>query len=564
MDRRLRIAPSRRCLAIAAAVTVVVSGLGLGLFGSVWPAIASTIGNADQYNDIFNDGAPSSVVSPLLGGNSVQVNQRYGCTLVHEDLSAGTAHGCPQGNPYWHHGIDLSSSAHQTWYSGGDGTVVDTQYAALGIQDPGGKIVYFVHGDTYQVSKFASVGYGQALAQASSPCIWPPRGSCSGTHLHLEVHNSVIGTLDTDDINPEPWVVGWQLAGHLAPGGPVDSWGPNRLDVFVRGNDYGYWHLAGNGATFNINAWEQHLYPNGTTFESQPVAVSSAKNRIDLFGIGFDGVLYHQWWDGISWNPAPAVTGWQRLGIPSQSSLVGTPAVATWGVNRLDVFARDTAGHVWHTCTSDEINWCSWEDHAGDVTADPAVVSWGPNRLDVFARNSSNTFEHQSWGGAGWGPGPTYQDWEAHGTAHGPLFSTRPSLASWGVNRLDIFGTATDGSLAHQSWNGYVWSPTQTTWDAYGNPAGKTLTGPAAVASWTPNRVDVFARDTSGAAWHTYSGYWGSWDPLNGVLTADLAEVTWGLNRLDVFGRGVNTTLFWLYWSGSGWTTWTTLGLVTT
>jgi hypothetical protein len=302
--------------------------------------------------------------------------------------------------------------------------------------------------------------------------------------------------------------------------------------------------------------------PAGTTFESQPVAVSWGANRIDLFGIGSDGVLYHQWWDGNSWNPLPATTSWQGLGDPGQYRLTGNPAVNSWGPNRLDIFARDTNGHLWHTCWGGGPTWCTWEDHGGNVTSDASVVSWGPNRLDVFVRDNNNGYEHQAWGGSlPWGPGPTMQDWEPHGSPSG-TFASRPSMAAWGLNRLDIFGTGADGNLYHLAWNGSNWSPS-TGWDGYGNP-GANLVGAPAVATWSNGRLDVFVRDNTGAASHTYSGWWGNYEIHGSRFTADLAEVSWSANRLDIFGRAQDTTTLWQSWNGSvwvpgGWTGWTSL-----
>jgi hypothetical protein len=36
----------------------------------------------------------------------------------------------------------------------------------------------------------------------------------------------------------------------------------------------------------------------GPAIVSNPAAVSWAANRIDLFGVGTDGNLYHKWWAG--------------------------------------------------------------------------------------------------------------------------------------------------------------------------------------------------------------------------------------------------------------------------
>jgi hypothetical protein len=60
-----------------------------------------------------------------------------------------------------------------------------------------------------------------------------------------------------------------------------------------------------------------------------PAAVSWGPNRLDLFVRGADNQLYHKWFDG-SWH------GWKALG----GTLASAPTVSTWGPGRLDVFAR--------------------------------------------------------------------------------------------------------------------------------------------------------------------------------------------------------------------------------
>ena len=50
-----------------------------------------------------------------------------------------------------------------------------------------------------------------------------------------------------------------------------------------------------------------------------PVRQSSAEwvtswsgNRLDIFGLGTDGAMYHKAWDGTAWRPS--LLGWERLG----------------------------------------------------------------------------------------------------------------------------------------------------------------------------------------------------------------------------------------------------------
>ena len=35
-------------------------------------------------------------------------------------------------------------------------------------------------------------------------------------------------------------------------------------------------------------------------------------NRLDIFGLGTDGAMYHKAWDGTAWRPS--LLDWERLG----------------------------------------------------------------------------------------------------------------------------------------------------------------------------------------------------------------------------------------------------------
>ena len=52
---------------------------------------------------------------------------------------------------------------------------------------------------------------------------------------------------------------------------------------------------------------------------------------------------------------------------------------------------------------------------------------------------------HKAWDGNAWLPSPT--GWEALGGT----FDSAPAVASWGSDRLDIFGLGTDNSMYHKA-----------------------------------------------------------------------------------------------------------------
>jgi hypothetical protein len=88
---------------------------------------------------------------------------------------------------------------------------------------------------------------------------------------------------------------------------------------------------------------------------------------------------------------------------------------------------------------------------------------------------------HKAWDGAEWRP--SQLDWEPLGGA----FGSRPAVASWAANRLDVFGVGSDGQLLHKAWDGSQWLPSQTDWEALGG----AFAGPPAATAWAENRLDV-------------------------------------------------------------------------
>ena len=42
------------------------------------------------------------------------------------------------------------------------------------------------------------------------------------------------------------------------------------------------------------------------------------------------------------------------------------------------------------------------------------------------------------------------------------------AVASWGANRLDIFGLGTDDQMYHKAWDGSAWWPSETGWQPLG------------------------------------------------------------------------------------------------
>jgi serine/threonine protein kinase len=170
----------------------------------------------------------------------------------------------------------------------------------------------------------------------------------------------------------------------------------------------------------------------------------------------------------------------------------------------------------------------------------PALASWQAEHLDMCIRGADNILWQRSYDKA-WG------SWKSLGS--NLLYD--PAVTSWSAGRLDVFARGADNALLHRWYDG-EWHE----WESLGG----ILTSNPAVASWGAGRLDVVVRSVGNGIWHkAFDGTWHEWSNLGGVLTSDPAVVTWGAGRLDIFARGTDNAL-WHKWYEGGWHEWHSLG----
>ncbi|MFP3558220.1 M12 family metallopeptidase [Paraburkholderia sp. SIMBA_049] len=312
-------------------------------------------------------------------------------------------------------------------------------------------------------------------------------------------------------------------------------WGPNRLDVFVRGTDNGIYHKYFDGR------WG----PSPTGWESlggatpNPIkAVSWGSGRLDLFVRGTDNGIYHKWFDG-RWGPSP--TGWESLGGATLDSI----EAVSWQPGRLDVFVRGTDNGIYHKYFDG--HWgpspTGWESLGGATPNPIKAVSWGSGRLDLFVRGTDNGIYHK-WFDGRWGPSPT--GWESLGGA------TLDSIeaVSWQPGRLDVFVRGTDNGIYHKYFDGH-WGPSPTGWESLGG----ATPNPIKAVSWGSGRLDLFVRGTDNGIYHKYfDGHWGpsptNWESLGGGTLDSIEAVSWAAGRLDLFVQGTDNVIYHKYFDG--------------
>ncbi len=271
--------------------------------------------------------------------------------------------------------------------------------------------------------------------------------------------------------------------------------------------------------------------------------------------------------------------GYENLGgtcAPGSS-----PAAASWGPGRLDLFIRGADDTLWHRAYED--TWGEWESLGGVLTSDPAAVSWGTNRIDVFARGLDNHLIHIAWTGAAWSPwqdlgrdlssspavcspkanmlGVAWRNASGAVTLLGynsgnwfPWISiagtgdSAPACVSTGMTDSELFFTGSDSKLYYAHYNGATWSTLQVL-------GGDCASGPGA-SSWGANRLDVFVRGPLNDLWQkSYSGSWSAWTALEGSIQfqGDPDAVCWGPNRIDLFAVGSDLAVWHKYWDDNQW-----------
>jgi hypothetical protein len=308
-----------------------------------------------------------------------------------------------------------------------------------------------------------------------------------------------------------------------------ETWYP-RLDTFARGTDGALWHR-----------WVEHdIWSNwvseGGYLDSAPTAMARAttENRID----GFYTSGGDLWWFYLIFKTGelthvnlgrpsgkvvdPGCGGF--LGFCSSGPLTSAPAVASWGLGRMDVFVFADEHHLVHRWF-DNYQWSDWELlSVADFAGDPVAVSWGRGRIDVFVHGSDDNHVYQKT----FDQGRWFQWQDLQGTL---LYS--PAVASWGPGRLDLFAVGTDRQLWTKWYSYGQWSGAGTSWDGWAPLAGTHTSSPSA-SSYGTGLLDVGARGTDnqlwlkrfdGSRWSGAGTTWDGWGGLGGTITSAPAVV---------------------------------------
>ena len=283
--------------------------------------------------------------------------------------------------------------------------------------------------------------------------------------------------------------------------------------------------------TFWRRSW--HMDDLGGSIAGPPTLASWGENRLDLFAKGADpSALYHKWWGGSAWS------AWEAT--PGGSALASAPGAVSWGPNRIDVAALGNPGGFMQHWYWDGTRW-NYDSLGGSgFKSAPDIASWGSGRLDVFAKGSDNTLWTKSWNGTAW------SGWSSLG---GPELLSAPAAVSWGPYRIDVVARVPGSNgdeLGHWWWDG-SWH-----YQSLGTPPGGLTMDPD-IASTESGKLFVYVRDGEGyVRQRVYDGYqWSGWPIIFGPVATSPTAVAWGPYRLDVAaGDPVDGSVLHWYWNG--------------
>ncbi|GGV29716.1 hypothetical protein GCM10010495_52370 [Kitasatospora herbaricolor] len=282
--------------------------------------------------------------------------------------------------------------------------------------------------------------------------------------------------LSTKTWNSSTWSA-WQTvslsaAGSTGPGSvkgePAVVSSPGGTDVFVRGADDALWTN-----TYKNGAWGTWTSLGGTLTAS-PAAASLGRDRIDVFIRSTDGKVYQKTFQQTPgqndlpayWPDVKWTTSWVSQDAPDSTTIVGTPA-AVASLNRIDLFARGTDNALWQkSYVSGE--WTGWTRRGGTLASSPTAASGGPGQIEVFATLApTDKIGQLSWTAAG-GWSSTWYDLGRAGIG-------APSATQVDY-RVNVYIRATDNTL--WQWYRIGTGPTGV-WQQLDNTLALTA-GPAA------------------------------------------------------------------------------------
>lgn len=163
---------------------------------------------------------------------------------------------------------------------------------------------------------------------------------------------------------------------------------------------------------------------------------------------------------------------------PPPNGLDAAPAMVLDRLGNSYLFARDTAGTLYHASDSAPI----WEAFDGSFSSRPTALVDADDEVHVFAQKTDGSIAHRTLS----------QPWQSLGStpeSPNPASAPQPVLGSDG--ELHVLVRTTDNTLWHRTLH--------SDWTSLG---GSLAGEPSAVRAFGDTAIHVFARGPDGGIWH--------------------------------------------------------------
>lgn len=291
----------------------------------------------------------------------------------------------------------------------------------------------------------------------------------------------------------------------------------NKLDIFTIGQD-GLVYTAAWDQYVSYSQWRGWwpVLSNKTIPGGQIAAVARAKDKLDIFMVGKDGNIYTAAWDQ---NQAEGKwRGWWQIGSLKAKPGSSISALAR-DANKLDVFVVGVDSKVytaaWDAAVADG-KWRGWWPiNNNEVAANSPViaVSRDAKKLDIFVTGKNNAVYTAAWD-ADVADGNWRGYWEIPGLK---LNNATPSLAAVvrGPAQIDVFGIGSDNIVYTAAWDAAVENGKWRGWWNIQN--GNAMSKGIAAVSRDGNKLDVFVIGMDNKVWtaawdaSVENGKWRGW-----------------------------------------------------
>jgi len=266
------------------------------------------------------------------------------------------------------------------------------------------------------------------------------------------------------------------------------------------------------------------------------------------------------------------------LAIASRAALAGPPAriggrVADVGDGSLILVGRLPNGDVaigqkkGSSLYAGPQAW-GWYGLAGVLASQPVTVVNANNKLIVFGRGTDNRMYFRQQATIGDLSSFVWWDVIDSGTNPSGGFRNDPALVRLGDGKLEVFGTANDGSMYTSTQNTIAGS--WAGWSSLGKPGTIKFVSSPVVAINANGALSVFARGSNNELWTNQQtaalGAWRGWSSLGGALqninpTRDCIAVDYDSNgRLVAIVNNAGGTVSFRVQSFPSATTWNAWG----